>query len=70
MRVQKKERERARERGMRRRLKREEGESCAAIYGHTTDSASLLAVGLVQLPVNKMAFLPAAVLTLIILVLH
>lgn len=35
-----------------------EGGSCAyAIYGHTTDSASLLAAGLMQLLVNKMAFL-------------
>lgn len=34
------------------------GGRCAdAIYGHTTDSALLLAAGLMQLLVNKMAFL-------------
>lgn len=35
----------------------EGGRYAGAIYGHTTDSASLLAVGLMQLLVNKMAFL-------------
>lgn len=41
-----------------------------AIYGHAIDSALLLAVGLMQLPVNKMAFLSTDVLTPIILVVQ
>lgn len=35
----------------------EGGSSAGAIYGHATDSALLLAAGLMQLLVNKMAFL-------------
>lgn len=35
----------------------EGGSYADAIYGHTTDSALLLAAGLMQLLVNKMAFL-------------